>query len=606
MSHNHKHTPHRIAVAAKALVAAAAIAATGNAAALSWSAGDVEIQLQSALSLGATMRTRDRDQRLVGIGNGGTLYSTNSDDGNLAFDSGELVNAPLKLKSELSVYWGDFGLFARGAAGYDFVLENKDLFDPADYGPGREFDDSERQRKERLAKDDVSTYAELLDAYLYGSVDLFGRLLSVRVGRQAINWGEATLVQNGLNSLLALNANRLRNPGFELEEVIVPANTVWAAVDLFDYVSIEGFYQLEWERTVPDSSGTYFATNDFAFDGGTQANIGFGRMDENIGNCIVSPQTPTCAFAPFGSTVPRAADRTPKDSGQMGGALRLFIPALNDMDLGLYLANYHSRLPVFSGISRSTPSAPADDAAYFVEYPEDIVLAGLSFNTTIGDLALQGEYSYKAGQPLQIDDVELLFAGLGVPSQIAPVAGSTLGNQEIRGWRRYDVSQIDLSVTYVFGPSEAFGWNQMSMLIEAAAMQVHGMPDPSELRFEAPNTARPANPALAAAFGLPPETNSYATDFSAGYKVAMRANYNNALGPVNLEPTILWQDDVEGISPAPIVNFVEGRQSATLILGWDYLNTWSGGFTYQRNFGGGNQNLTRDRDFFAAHVKFSF
>lgn len=591
--------------AATAVAASTALTAT-PASALSWSLGDADVSLQNSLSAGVAFRTRDRDSRLVGIANGGSLFSTNSDDGNLAFDNGEMVTSPIKLKSELSVSWGDFGLFARGAVGYNPVLEDHDLFDPADYGAGKEFDEAERQRKLDLARDDVSTYAELLDAYVYGNFDVFDRFLSLRVGRQVINWGESTLVQNGLNSLLALNANRLRNPGFELDEVIIPANMVWAAVDLTDHASIEGFYQLGWEKTVPDSSGTFFATNDFAFNGGTQANIGFGRPGENTGNCGVSPQDPACAAAPFGSTVPRAGDREPDDHGQVGGALRLYIPPLNDMDMALYMANYHSRLPVFSGISRGGPASPADDAAYFVEYPEDIQLYGMSFSTSVWGLAFQGEYSYKAGQPLQLDDVELLLAGLGVSSQLAPVPGSALGNQELRGWRRHDVSQVDLSVTKIIGPSDAFGSDQLTLLLEVAWMNVHGMPEPDELRYEAPNTSLPSNPAVAAFFAVPTETRSYATDFSAGYKAVARWQYNNAFGALNLEPTLLWQHDTKGYSPAPIVNFIEGRQSATFILGWDYLSAWSGNLAYQRNYGGGIQNLSRDRDFLAAHIKYSF
>lgn len=593
-------------VATAAVAAITASFASVPASAVSWNLGDADVSLQNSLSLGAAWRTRDRDKRMIGISNGGTLFSTNSDDGNLAFDNGELVTAPIKLKSELSVVWGDFGLFARGTAGYNPVLEDQQLFDPADYGPGKEFGQDERRRKQKLARDDVSTYAEILDAYVYGNFDIFDRYLSVRVGRQVINWGESTLVQNGLNSLLALNANRLRNPGFELDEVIIPANMVWAAVDLFDYASVEGFYQLGWEKTVPDSSGTFFATNDFAFNGGTQANIGFGRPGENTGNCVVSPNDPACAFAPFGSTVPRAGDREPDDQGQMGGALRLYVPPLNDMDLALYIANYHSRLPVFSGISRGGPSSPADDAAYFVEYPEDIQLYGLSFNTTLWGLALQGEYSYKAGQPLQLDDVELLLTGLGVSSQLAPVPGSALGNQELRGWRRHDVSQVDLSVTKILGPSDAFGSDQTTLLLEMAWMNVHGMPEPDKLRYEAPNTSLPSNPAVAAFFALPTETRSYATDFSAGYKAVVRMQYNNLIGAMNLEPTLLWQHDTKGYSPAPVVNFIEDRQSATLILAWGYLSAWSGNVAYQRNYGGGIQNLNRDRDFLAAHIKYSF
>ena len=36
----------------------------------------------------------------------------------------------------------------------------------------------------------------------------------------------------------------------------------------------------------------------------------------------------------------------------------------------------------------------------------------VSFNTTVGQMALQGEYSLKLDLPLQVDDLELLFAGL--------------------------------------------------------------------------------------------------------------------------------------------------------------------------------------------------
>jgi hypothetical protein len=56
----------------------------------------------------------------------------------------------------------------------------------------------------------------------------------------------------------------------------------------------------------------------------------------------------------------------------------------------------------------------AKTARYFVEYPEDIQMIGLSFNTQIqrGGIALQGELTYRKDVPLQYDDVELLFAAL--------------------------------------------------------------------------------------------------------------------------------------------------------------------------------------------------
>ena len=62
----------------------------------------------------------------------------------------------------------------------------------------------------------------------------------------------------------------------------------------------------------------------------------------------------------------------------------------------------------------------AKTARYRTEYPEDIDLVGLSFNTMLGrtGIALQGEFSYRWDAPIQVDDVELLYATLGAIEQV--------------------------------------------------------------------------------------------------------------------------------------------------------------------------------------------
>ncbi|MFX4681957.1 DUF1302 family protein, partial [Acinetobacter baumannii] len=64
------------------------------------------------------------------------------------------------------------------------------------------------------------------------------------------------------------------------------------------------------------------------------------------------------------------------------------------------------------------PQRNADAARIFAEYPEDIQLFGLSFNTPgpFG-LALGGEYSFRPNLPLQIATPELVLAALGLPNQ---------------------------------------------------------------------------------------------------------------------------------------------------------------------------------------------
>src|SRR5690606_34789589 len=71
----------------------------------------------------------------------------------------------------------------------------------------------------------------------------------------------------------------------------------------------------------------------------------------------------------------------------------------------------------------------AQTGRYFVEYPDKIDMLGASFNTSIGSTGIswQGDISYKMDVPLQVDDVELLFAAL---SSLAPQFGASnqIGN----------------------------------------------------------------------------------------------------------------------------------------------------------------------------------
>lgn len=593
-----------------ALTAFAALLAAPAVHAIEFEHEGFKALLENRFAAGMTWRVAKPSPQLIGIANGGSAFSTNGDDGNLAFGQGELVDSTVRLTSDLSLSYGDFGVFSRAVFGYNPTISDAALFNPADYGPGKGYTQADRDRKEAIVRRHNGRYADLRDLYAFTTQSVADHSVSLRVGKQVVNWGESTLVLNGLNSLLALDANRARLPGFELDEVIIPANQVWVSVGLTETVSLEGFYQLRWERTVIDASGSYYSTNDFAGIGGTAANLSFGRANENTlpGTPCSGPPVNGVQCVPVGSYVPRAADITPRNSGQFGGALRFSIAALNHMDTALYAATYHSRLPLYSGTSRSGAGlTPATTANYFVEYPKDIRMFGMSFNTTIPfDFSIQGEYSYKQGQPIQIDDVELLLAGLGAPSQINPTAGATLGGQYLRGWRRKDVSQGDIGLTRLFGPSSWMRSEQTLFVFEAAITHVHNLESQRELRYEGPGTFTPGDAATAASQGIPQQVAGYATATSYGYKVIARNDYNSVLDGVNLKPSLRWEQDLHGISPTPITNFVAGRRQLTAGLGFTYLGNVSGDIAYTRYIGAGQQNLLRDRDAVQAVIKYSF
>jgi hypothetical protein len=77
-------------------------------------------------------------------------------------------------------------------------------------------------------------------------------------------------------------------------------------------------------------------------------------------------------------------------------------------------------------------------------------------------------------------------------------------------------------------------------------------------------------------------------------------------GVFTVEPTVLFQHDVKGISPTPISNFLENRKQVNLILGLNYLQKVTFDVGYAMFFGGGTQNLLTDRDYVDFAIKYSF
>lgn len=605
--------PMHRALWARAIAASFGLAASAGAQALNWEYDGVNITLDTRLSSSVVIRATKPSDLIVGLANGGRAYSVNADDGDVAFKKGDVTQFTNTITSDLTLTWKNYGFFGRANYLYDPVLDNKNFFDSADFGPSKQYPQSVRQEKNRLVQRHVGHSGKIYDLYAFGNFDLDdSHTLNLKVGRQTINWGESTLILNGLNSILAFDANRARGPGAELSEIIIPSNNVLASIGVVENVNVEGWYQLRWENSIADAAGTYFSTNDYVGIGGNAGNIDFGRAGENApagSSCIGLPPGVTCV--PYGGTVPRGPDRRAPNDGQFGGALHWFIPALHDLDFAIYAANYHSRLPLVSGTSASNGNINASTATYFSEFPKNIHLYGFSANTTLpGGFALQGEYSYKPNQPLQLDDVEINLAQLGAPSQLNPVPGATLGNQYIRGYRRHKVSTVDVSTTRIFGPNTWLGYNQLLLLAETAVIYIHDLESPSKLRYEGPGTFLPGDPGTAALLGLPTQNGGFATQTSWGYKLLLRATYNNVLsnlvGGLTLEPTLRFDDDVYGVTPTPLQNFTEASRLISPSLAIRYLSNTTAEIGYTAYIGGGQGNLVRDRDFYSFNLKYNF
>jgi hypothetical protein len=215
-----------------------------------------------------------------------------------------------------------------------------------------------------------------------------------------------------------VDVTRARTPGAELKEVFIPVGMVFAQLGLTQNVSVSAYYQYEWERSWLPVAGSYFATNDFAGEGGQANNVqlGFtGNPDidldyllsalNGLGDALRANGDQAAisqAYLAYPTKVAirgysDAAHVDADDQGQYGLRLTWFAEALNETEMSFYHINYHSQRPLISGeTSNFTSAAIAEDLAYiashninrdnitdlqaFTEakfyYPEDIKLYG--------------------------------------------------------------------------------------------------------------------------------------------------------------------------------------------------------------------------------------
>ncbi|AXQ29767.1 DUF1302 family protein [Solimonas sp. K1W22B-7] len=394
-------------------------------------------------------------------------------------------------------------------------------------------------------------------------------------------------------------------------------------------------------------------------------------------------------------------------------ALGLANPAIL-ADLGLAnLAGLGELLTGQPGQPHSNAIA-LDSPIPFFEYPENLKMIGFSFNTTLGDLSVQGEVAYRPDQPLQVAVTDLAFAALGptltrchdqslgclgsrggngfdengnfapqygssdftdangnivyrdtvnllvghvpgsaraFPNFVIPYRGGVVGenapNSYIRGYEEFDTLQFNLGFTQVLGATDnPFGADQIQVVGEFGAVWVPNLPSLDQLQIEAPGVythasagadgsgadgsqqACSTNPSCTVnydangdgdyddegdVFGDGLRFNPHQADlsdfvdkFSWGYKIITIVKYESVAPGISLQPFIVWSHDVNGTGPGPAENFVKGRKQVLANLETRYKEAISFTVGYGWFFGGGNNNLYRDRDFAQAFVRYQF
>ncbi|PQZ95568.1 MULTISPECIES: DUF1302 domain-containing protein [Pseudomonas] len=606
----------------------------GPAFGVSFNIGEIEGSFDSSLSVGASWGTAKPNKDLIGVNNGGAGLSQTSDDGHLNFKRGETFSKIFKGIHDLELKYGDTGVFVRGKYWYDFELKDE----------SRQFKDISDSNRKEGAK---SSGGQILDAFVYHNYSIADQPGSVRFGKQVVSWGESTFIGGGINSINPIDVSAFRRPGAEIKEGLIPVNMFYVSQTLTDNLSAEAFYQLEWDQTVTDNCGTFFSQPDVVSDGcndnlrllskrSTIAATAAGR------GALAAMESRGVNVNEEGTLVRRSGDRDARDSGQFGAAMHYNFEPL-DTEFGAYFMNYHSRAPIFSataapasafaiapGFGTAAPVWIAGNSKYFIEYPEDIRLYGLSFSTTLPTgTAWSGELSYRPNAPVQLNTTDILYAGVrdlgGIYANASPLRGAQ--GADLHGYRRKEVTQFQTTFTHFF--DQVMGASRLTMVGEVGVTHVGGLESKSEARYGRDPVFGPGSlPATGAAntcsqilntgtiVGAGPgadasnrsancNNDGFTTATSWGYRARAIWDYPDVFAGVNLKPSVAWSHDVKGYSPGPGANFEEGRKAVSLGLDAEYQNTYTASLAYT-NFFGGDYSTVDDRDFVALSVGVNF
>jgi hypothetical protein len=587
----------------------------------------IEGSFDSEISMGSSWRVESQDEAL--------LKNGNFEDGNANFNSGDAFSQVFKGSHDLQLSYENFGGFVRGKYWYDSALADNNV----NYGHGSSatvgnannplsiaqagsshLDDSEFNDNAKFSG------VQLLDAYVYGQFSVMDMPLDLRLGKQVVSWGESTFILGGINAINSVDVNAYTRPGAKIKEVLLPLNMAYTNIGLSDNLSLEAFYQLEFQQTVLPGCGTFFSINDYAPEG-----------------CdVITLEGGTASLQRHEDGI-----RKPSSDGQFGLSFRFVSSSLNDSEFGLYALNIHSRTPMISGTkspfsnaqlagigqagatdfiinNAADPTRPTlqelgmaqqvglqtaggavlSSSHYFISYPEDMQLYGFSFATTVGSVALSGEINHKIDMPIQINGSQLLTAALqGNTASLAPlgmastiidndVAAVTEGG-DIQGYRSFDVTQAQLTVVRFL--DQLLGADRFTLVAEAGYSFIH--------KFDEGNNAIKFG--RADYFDTAGDTGGFVTQSSWGYRVLLEGDYSDVFYGINLTPSLAWSEDVKGFGANSAGNFQEGQQSIDASLKFEYLSTYNASISYTQ-FMGGHYSTVSDHDFASINIGMQF
>lgn len=483
------------------------------------------------------------------------LNDPNNDDATRNFDRGSLVNNRVNALGEIRLRHDNVGALLRGSVFYDDVYrssnDNNSLDTINKVGAVNQFTDKTRE---------MSGYdPRLLDAFVYGNFVIGeDKYLSVKAGRHIVAWGESLFFPNISQGQLPVDAAVFNVPGTEAKEGYLPVGQLSASLTLTDNLTLNAFYQYDWEKTRLNPVGDFFGSDTFG-PGAQFIRFGAGPITS----------------LPNAGVINYAGEIEPSDSGQWGLGARYLLG--NSTEIGLFHYRYHDRVgALFTDFTGDTRYSSFDgfngctagvggNPCYQLGYFDDIKLTGVSISSKVGDVQLGGDISYRDGAPVYLDNG-------------APARGSYL--------------QTNLNGVYIIGPSALA--HQTTVMAEVVHERIHDVED------------------LVVTGGLPGQAgtyNSYSqTRDNAVLAAAVFMDYPNLFSGWDLTTKAIWTQNIDGSGMA---SAGLGRDEKRLTLGADfkYLGNMQVGLTWVNYLSSANLDKGRtmaDRDYVSLSAKYTF
>ena len=670
---------------AAALVAtlALALAAPAHAFEFSFAGDQVTGYLDTTLSVGSLWRMQGRNPGLIAIANGGTSRDPNADDGDLNYSKGDLVSLAFSGTSDFLIKYRDFGAFARGIFFRDkAAIENADLGDKARLHTAKyaQFLDAYAFGKFDLA-------GRALFVRAGNQVVNWGEGTFIRNGISILNPVDVEKLRTpGAELKDALRPTPML---WLLQEVTdrLSVEATWMPrwdehfPDTHVRPEPRGKFFSTDDFAVDDGK-TYYT----GFGRRNDSHGAAGVYPVSSAGQLYVPRGSTNEDKGFQYgvalryLVPRANteislyhinyhSRAPLVSGVRGGlttaetisnnllpadvaalqaagipATAAGDPACTSIDLPAFdrlqtPANIARLAQIVGGVGQATSLSAqnATNAACaaaggragtaFVIYPKHIKLWGIGASAGFsGGVSLQGEYSYRGNQPVQLPAAELLLAVAGAGNQLTgtdPDAASEVPyGTEITGFRRVAMHQVVATATKTFGPML-----RASQVVAIAEIGYTYLDLPGSLKFAGPGCHLPQPGSDASSAYNSTSAGCFATRSSWGYRLASRVDFDNLIDGGTVTPHIAFAHDVGGVGPT----FNAGVKALTLGLGVSYLKNWQAEVAYTAYFGGrtysgtdmpnassgplppgqatsyaSGANPLRDRDFLSVSVSYAF